>query len=248
MDRATVDTPDIAALEASLRRRFRVVETAVDVGTHTLNVLHPANADELISEEDFERDERLPYWADIWPSARVLAARVLADRGEGRSLIELGCGAGLVASAAAVAGFDVVVTDYYDDALRFARVNAHGNSGRDVAARHLDWRRPPPHVGQFDRVLASDVLYEHTYGPLVAEALAGLLSPTGHALVADPGRVARGEFLDSLAPIGLEVVDWDDVAYRDGEIRQTIAVMRIERRSRDVSGGLIRKSEDRSAR
>lgn len=223
-----VDTPDIAELEASLRRRFRVVETAVDVGPHSLKVLHPANADDLISEEDFERDERLPYWADLWPSARVLAARVVEKRGAGRSLVELGCGSGLVASAAALAGFDVVVTDYYDDALRFARVNAYRNSGRDIAARHLDWRQLPSDLGQFDCVVASDVLYEHTYGPLVADALARLLSPAGYALVADPGRVARDEFLDSLAPMGLQLVDRDDTPYRDGEIRQTIAVMRIE--------------------
>jgi len=225
---SAVDTPDIAGLEASLRRRFRVVETEVEVGAHSLKVLHPANADELISEEDFARDERLPYWADIWPSARVLAARIAVARGEGRSLIELGCGAGLVASAAAIAGFDVMATDYYDDALRFARVNAHRNSGRDVAVRHLDWRHLPPDVAQFDRVLASDVLYEHTYGPLMAEALARLLSPAGYALVADPGRIARDEFLDSLEPTGLKVVDRDDTPYRDGEIRQTIVLMRIE--------------------
>jgi ETFB lysine methyltransferase len=227
---SAADGSDIAELEASLRRRFRVTETTVDVGARSLTVLHPANADDLISEEDYVRDERLPYWADIWPSARVLAARIIVANAEGRSLIELGCGAGLVASAAASAGFEVVATDYYDDALLFARVNAYRNSGHEIKTRHLDWRQLPPDGERFDRVVASDVLYEHTYGPLVAEALDRFLSPAGYALMADPGRIARGEFLDSLAPLGLEVVDQEDIAYHDGEVHQTIALIRIERR------------------
>ena len=131
----SLDTDDVAELEASLRRRFRTVETPVEVAPRTFTILHPANADDLITEADYVRDERLPYWADLWPSATILAARMLAGAGRGRSLIELGCGAGLVVSAAAVAGFDVVASDYYADALQFARVNANRNSGRDIAVR-----------------------------------------------------------------------------------------------------------------
>src|SRR5262249_23673214 len=155
-----LDSKELAELESSLERRFRVAETRVDIGDRAFAIRHPANAEELISEEDFERDERLPYWADIWPSARVLAARLLEQNGAGRPLIELGCGAGLVSSAAAVAGFDVVATDYYDDALRFTRLNAHRNSGSDITTRLLDWRAMPSDLARFDVVVASDVLYE----------------------------------------------------------------------------------------
>ena len=55
--------------------RFAVVETRVDVAGRRFDLLHPRSADELISEDEFDVDERLPYWADIWPSARVLAER-----------------------------------------------------------------------------------------------------------------------------------------------------------------------------
>jgi ETFB lysine methyltransferase len=228
-DRAIVASRELDELEAALERRFRVTETRIDVGARPFVIRHPASAEELISEEDFARDERLPYWADIWPSARVLAARVLEESGAGRSLIELGCGAGLVSAAAAVAGFDVTATDYYEDALRFARVNANRNAGRDVATRLLDWRDIPADIGVFDCVVASDVLYERTYGALVASVLARLVAPGGFALVADPGRVSRDDFLRSLDPLGLAVVDRDDVVYEEGAIRQTIALIRIER-------------------
>ena len=39
----------------------------------SVSLLHPASAEDLINEQDFERDERLPYWADKWPSSFVLA-------------------------------------------------------------------------------------------------------------------------------------------------------------------------------
>ena len=69
------------ALRASLERRFRVVETAIKIGGRTLSIRHPASAEDLITEEDFVRDERLPYWAELWPSSRILAEKVIALKG-----------------------------------------------------------------------------------------------------------------------------------------------------------------------
>lgn len=228
MNSPALHSQELDELEAALERRFRVAETRIEIGGRMFAIRHPANAEELISEEDFDRDERLPYWADIWPSARVLAKRVLEENGAGRSLVELGCGAGLVSSAAAVAGFDVAATDYYEDALRFTRLNAHRNSGRDVATRLLDWRAMPDDSTGYDVVVASDVLYERAYGPLVASALARLLAVGGFALVADPGRVSRDDFLRSLDSLELVATRREDVVYEEGAIRQSISIIRVE--------------------
>ena len=65
---------EATSLEGALRRRFRVAESAIAVGERQVELLHPASADDLISEEDYIRDERLPYWAEPWPSGLVLAA------------------------------------------------------------------------------------------------------------------------------------------------------------------------------
>jgi predicted nicotinamide N-methyase len=209
-------------LAERLERRFRTARTAVTAGPHTIELVHPANADELIDEADFERDERLPYWADVWPSAIVLARRVVTMRADRRTLLELGCGAGLVASAAALAGFDVTATDYYEDSLQFTRLNVVRNAGSDPTVRLVDWRHLPADLGRFDVVVASDVLYEHTYGPLVAAAVARALGPTGLAILADPGRIAAGEFVDAIRRHGLEVWTADRVRFTYGEVTQTI--------------------------
>jgi len=219
---STAASGDVEALAASLERRFRTTRTTVTAGAHTIELLHPASAEDLIDEADFERDERLPYWADIWPSAIVLARRVAGTPAGGRTLLELGCGAGLVATAASLAGFEVTATDYYADSLLFTRVNVVRNGGREPTVRLVDWRDFPSDLGLFDVVVASDVLYEHTYGALVAAAVARSLRPTGVGLLADPGRLAAADFVDAARARGLEVWTADRVRFTHGTATQTI--------------------------
>ena len=218
---------EAAALERDLRARFDVEETVVRVAGADVTLLRPRNADALISEADFVRDERLPYWADVWPSSHVLAAHVAAMRGTGRRLLELGCGLGLVASQAVRTGFEVLASDYYDDALRFAALNVRRITGIAPATRNLDWRALPSDLPRFDVVLASDVLYEPSYAALVADVFARTLGPRGEGWVADPGRVATGMFVDECARRGIQIERARRVPYADGEIRQTITLFRL---------------------
>lgn len=218
---------ELDAIDASLRRRFRVAQTEVAIGDRTLSLLHPESAEELINEADFDRDERLPYWAELWPSSRILGARVLEEVGNGRTLLELGCGAGLVATCAALAGFDVCVSDYYEDAIRFARLNVWRNARRRARGLLLDWRHLPRDLPKFDVIVASDVLYERPYGALVARVIAAALAPRGAALVADPGRVGRDDFTREIGRVGLHIAAQSTVPLRDGHIRQQIAIYEI---------------------
>jgi predicted nicotinamide N-methyase len=220
--RETASAIAIDALAEELERRFRTTRTVITAGAYTIELVHPASPEDLIDEADFERDERLPYWADVWPAAIVLARCVAGMRGAGRTLLELGCGAGLVAAAASLAGFDVTATDYYADSLRFTRVNVVRNGGSDPTVRLVDWRDLPGDLGTFDVVVASDVLYEHTYGTLVGAAIARTLRPSGVAVLADPGRIAAGDFIEAVRRHGLEVWTADRVRYKHGEATQTI--------------------------
>jgi predicted nicotinamide N-methyase len=212
-----------AALRSELERRFRLRATEVDLVRFALTLLHPANSEELIDEEEFDRDERLPYWADVWPSARVLATHIAQMEAKGRSLLELGCGAGLVASAAARAGFAVTATDYYEDSLRFTRMNVGEVAPRaTIRTRLVDWRDLPKDLGTFDLVVASDVLYEPSYGTLVARAIARTLAPRGSAWVADPGRLAAESFVEEAHRLGLEAFTAERIPVIEGEAKQTI--------------------------
>ena len=213
-----------------LSRDFDIVRTDVPVLGRIVRMHHPRNADDLIDEDAYVADERLPYWADIWPSARVLAERVVSMPVDGRRFLELGCGAGLVSVAAAIAGFDVTATDYYDEALRFTALNVLVNTGVLIGTRTADWRRVPHDMGRFELVVASDVLYEPAHAALIASVLDRTLTGRGSAIIADPGRLAAPQFLDECKERGMPSAMLDRVPFEDGDIRQTIDLYEVRRR------------------
>lgn len=217
------------ALVESLQRRFRTTMVDVAVGDRTFRILKPANPDDLIREEDFVKDERLPYWADIWPSSTILAAKLLEMDGAGKRALELGCGVGLCTMAARIAGFDVLSTDYYEDSLDFTRANMFTNLGNDAQTRLFDWRHPPANVGRYDLAFASDVLYEEEYAKLLPTIFDRTLTPGGSAIVADPGRLAAPLFVEACARTGLEAAKIESRPFESGEVRQRIDIYRITR-------------------
>src|SRR5690606_6274286 len=113
-----------------------------------------------IDVSDFNRDERLPYWAELWPSARALAQELLDGPLPRGRVLELGCGIALPSLALRWRGVEVVASDYYAEALDFARENARRNRLTEPETLLLDWRTPPPDLIPFDLVIAADVLYE----------------------------------------------------------------------------------------
>jgi 2-polyprenyl-3-methyl-5-hydroxy-6-metoxy-1,4-benzoquinol methylase len=186
--------------------RFEPVERQIDVNGHPLSIWRPPDMEALIDLAAFEADERIPYWADVWESAIVLAEELAAADGRGLSLLELGCGLGLPSLAAARAGFTVTATDYESAALEGVRYNATRNGLETVTTRELDWRKLPDDLGRFDRVVAADVLYESHHPAALADVIARALKPDGVALVADPCREKAAGFEPAARVAGLGVV------------------------------------------
>jgi predicted nicotinamide N-methyase len=221
-----VDDWHVAA--ESLKGRFVVVEQAIEAAGQRFALLKPRSPDELISEEDFDRDERLPYWADVWPSALCLAERV-AQLPPGGRLLELGCGVGYICAVAAARGFDVVATDYYAEALEFTEVNLARNGLPRVRTRLVDWRHFPDDLGAFDVVVASDVLYEKAYPALVAAAIDRTLERNGLALVSDPGRRGATTFRQECQQRGLTVRHVLHAPYHNGKVQHPVDLFEVRR-------------------
>ena len=228
---------DLAELEGSelfeaLKQRFVTSVAEIYAGSRKFSVLRPKNSDDLIREEDFVKDERLPYWADIWPSSTILAAHLVAlsqsgrPRTAGRGL-ELGCGVGLVTVAAMIAGYEMLATDYYTDALAFTRANAWRELGRSPETRMIDWRAFPRDVGKFDLILASDVLYEKEYALLLPGIFKKALAPGGMVILADPGRIGVPEFMDECKYVGLVIRSKTTMPFSIEEINQKIDLYEI---------------------
>jgi predicted nicotinamide N-methyase len=167
-----------------------------------VELMRPPDAEALISEESFEHEEFLPYWAELWASAVALAHDVSMRALRGKPTLELGCGLGLPSIAAARAGGRVLATDWSPDAVRATAANADLN-GVDVETLQCSWAEPEAIVERapWPLVLASDVLYEARNVDLLLELLPRLVDETGLVLLADPGRVPAERFL-AAAPEG----------------------------------------------
>lgn len=204
-------------LRSHLRGRTGLTETLVEVGEKTYHITRPLAADALIDEEDFARDERLPYWAELWPSAVALARHVSKERLLGRRSIELGCGVGLPSVAALAGGAGVTATDHYAAALDFTRYNARSNLGVEPETQLLDWHTPGAGVScGFDLVLAADVLYEWRNVPALAALIPTLLASSGEVLLSDPRRKNTPAFLERMCEKGFHSSTVETLVPSDG--------------------------------
>lgn len=192
----------ISELESELTARFNTRQEQFEHGAGRFSILLPRAADELLDEEAFEKDERMPYWADLWPSAKGLA-RWLIDQAElPGAALELGCGVALPSIAMCWRGIDVLATDYNGDALMFAHCNAQRNRIAGLRTQLLDWRNVPNYFGHFEFVCAADVLYEQRNALALAELLPRVVSPGGCFVLADPGRRFLPFFQDLMQKAG----------------------------------------------
>ena len=182
----------------------------VDVGARRISITRPPDPEELLDEEAFEREEFLPYWAELWPSAVALARAVAARDVNGLSVVELGCGLALPSITAALAGARVLATDWSPDALAYAERNARAN-GAELETVRVAWAQPDELVGRgpFALVLAADVLYERRNSE---QLLALLPRLADEVLLADPGRPALPAFLEGAAG------EWESDVLPAGEL------------------------------
>jgi predicted nicotinamide N-methyase len=202
--------PPVRAAPRSRRRRGRplrgalnLVEEEVDLGEgRRLEILRPPSADELIDEAAFDEEEFLPYWAELWPSGLALARHVATRELRGHRVLELGCGLGLPALAAALRGADVLATDWAEEAIELLRRNAERN-GVFLRLARVRWSEPESllRAAPWDLVLGADLLYEARNAEQLAELLPEL---GGEVLLAEPGRPYAKEFLERFRadPVG----------------------------------------------
>jgi predicted nicotinamide N-methyase len=98
------------------------------------------------------------YWVFCWASGRVLARYILQNPAlvHGRRIVDFGCGSGVVAIAAALAGAREVVACDLDPIAQAA--TGHNAALNDVTLTRIDDFEAID--GAIDLILAADVLYD----------------------------------------------------------------------------------------
>jgi len=167
-----------------------------------------------VGEED-------PFGAKAWPTAYIVATRLLSEGVTGRSVLELGCGTGLVSIAALSGGAAfVLATDRAQPNIDNAKASARLN-GVELHAELFDVLLPCPLPSSssqvcgslrnasytpecasmlpafFDFLVFSDVLYWPKEAAAFGRRAAQAYAAGSTVLVADPGR-RRDDFLSAL--------------------------------------------------
>ena len=143
---------------------------------------------EAIEVERGSAPSEPPFWAAAWPGGQALARYVLdhPDVVQGRTVLDLGSGSGLVAVAALLAGAAAVVASEIDPFGATAiALNAELNGvvPVEVVGDVLD--DGPPDV---DVVLAGDVCYDRVMSERVLPYLDAARARGTEVLLGDPGR------------------------------------------------------------
>jgi predicted nicotinamide N-methyase len=183
-----------------------VVQETIQLAGRTVRMLRPRDGDavldELLAEDDPDED-RLPFWAELWPAGVALAQAVAVRPLAGRRVLELGCGLGLVSVTAALAGASVLAVDRSPEATAYAAVNAARNGVTiDTAVCAFDQPERLLREAPWDLVLAADVLYEQRNVPVLVWLLPRLVDATGEVWLADPGRSMLSRFLAAVDAAG----------------------------------------------
>ncbi len=185
-------TDDLDSLLAAIRTTFDVDFEPLQVDDGALEVLTirnmQAHLDGLLQRKAIHNPLKdLPLWAKVWPGSFVLGRLLRKYEPEGKNLLELGAGCGILSMVAARYGFKrIVLSDIVEDALCFAKANVLRNNLQDqVEVRFVDVTTPgrdPRFSEGFDLIAASELLYlDELHRPLL-KFVDRHLAPGGKAL------------------------------------------------------------------
>ncbi len=164
-------------------RTYDTTITPVTINGQSLRLFTPTSIDRFINPDDVMTD--FPLWAKLWEASGVLASYLTTlPTDPNKTMLEIGCGLGLVGIVAAMAGHRITMTELNPDALIFARANALVNGCPDTPIESVNWNEPRL-KGRFDYIVGSETVYK-------AEDIDGLealfdryLAPDGTIILAE---------------------------------------------------------------
>jgi ETFB lysine methyltransferase len=193
-------------------------------------VARPASPDDVldsISEEQYEKDKFLPYWAEQWPACLPLfnylslhGSQVIPLSG---ITCEMGSGLGIISMLLSCRKNRIVATDISADACKYSAYNM-GQHAPHPMVICSDWRASPFKT-KFDLVVASDILYEQRWISPVLYFLETSLKTGGAAFIADPCRQWWREFQEAAEDRGFTLSKtWQEIVNQG---KTTVEILRL---------------------
>jgi SAM-dependent methyltransferase len=202
-------------------------------GKESCGFARPTNPDDVLdsmTDEQYEKDKFLPYWAQQWPACSPLFNFLSIHAAAGSviypsaSIGEIGCGLGIISTLLQLKKMHIIATDLAFDACRYALYNMRQYSPfpKVVCA---DWRFSPFKT-RFDCIVGSDILYEQRWISPILDILKSSLKNDGVAYVADPCRQWWQEFQDAALKRGFTLNKvWQETVNQG---KTTVEVLRLD--------------------
>ncbi len=140
-----------------------------------------------------------------WPSGRVLAEAMSTFQIAGKRILELGCGLGMSSLVLKRRHADITASDHHPLAESFLESNAALNELPAIPYRDLPWAVPDATLGQFDLIIASDVLYERDHAALLIAMIMRHARDASEVVFTDPGRGNSAAFTRAMRTLGYSV-------------------------------------------
>ena len=141
-------------------------------------------------------------FGQVWPVGTLLAEAMDTAEVEGKRILELGCGIGLPSLVLQRRGAEVVASDIHPLAEPFLAYNSAMNELPSVHFRQVDWEQPLPSLGDFDKIIGSDLLYERGHPALLAGVIERHARPQSEVVLTDAGRGHTSAFSREMAALG----------------------------------------------
>lgn len=206
--------------------KLNLISVQFDYKDTHLSINKVENLDELVdqvTDDEFNKDERIPYWAELWPSAIGLSKFIIKNPElfYKKDILELGCGLGLTSLIIMQQKPNTFLcTDYENDALKLTRKNFLKNKINQPDFKYLDWRKPQLDE-EFELIVASDVLYEKRFFQSMLNLFLNYLKRDGHIIIAEPNRKIAVPFFKQLKNHGYQyTIHFEEVS----QLNQTIVI------------------------
>lgn len=133
-------------------------------------------------------------FGQLWPSGQLLAQAMCRFDIEGKRTLQLSCGIGLASIVLMRRGVEVIASDEHPLAEPFLAHNAALNGLPPVQFHQLRHGRELPTLGNFDLIIASDVLHDRSQAEVIANVVRHHAKPRAEVVLTDPGLSSRDEF------------------------------------------------------
>ncbi|NNM51757.1 MAG: SAM-dependent methyltransferase [Pseudomonadales bacterium] len=146
-----------------------------------------------------------PLFGLVWPSARILADAMQSVNIKGLRILEVGCGLALASLVLHGRAGNITASDCHPLAGSFLEENLRLNQLPAMEYQSGNWKLKCPELGEFDLIIASDVLYDRELPELLALFIDAHAASPVSVIILDPDRGNRNPFRRAMVNLGFVV-------------------------------------------